>query len=63
MVEARDQREALQALHQDRPALVLTDLRLPKALGLACYGGERAGSRVAGHRDDCLGSIQAPSLL
>jgi CheY-like chemotaxis protein len=33
VVEARDQPEALQALQQGRPALVLTDLRLPDGDG------------------------------
>jgi DNA-binding NtrC family response regulator len=33
VVEARDQREALKAMQHDRPALVLTDLRLPEGDG------------------------------
>ena len=35
VIEARDQREALKAMNQDRPALVLTDLRLPDGDGFA----------------------------
>jgi DNA-binding NtrC family response regulator len=33
VVEARDQGEAMRAMQQDRPALVLTDLRLPEGDG------------------------------
>src|SRR5688572_4951338 len=33
VVEARDQREALSAMQHDRPAVVLTDLRLPEGNG------------------------------
>jgi len=43
VVEARDQREALQAMQQDRPALVLTDLRLPEGDG---FGVLRAAKEL-----------------
>ena len=43
VIEARDQREALQAMHQDRPALVLTDLRLPEGDG---FGVLRAAKEL-----------------
>ena len=43
VVEARDQREALQAMHHDRPALVLTDLRLPEGDG---FGVLRAAKEL-----------------
>ncbi|RPI53561.1 MAG: sigma-54-dependent Fis family transcriptional regulator [Acidobacteria bacterium] len=43
VVEARNQREAAQALQQDRPALVLTDLRLPEGDG---FGVLRAAKEL-----------------
>ncbi len=43
VVEARDQREALQAMLRDRPALVLTDLRLPEGDG---FGVLRAAKEL-----------------
>jgi len=43
VIEARDQREALQAMQQDRPALVLTDLRLPEGDG---FGVLRAAKEL-----------------
>ena len=43
VIEARDQREALRAMHQDRPALVLTDLRLPEGDG---FGVLRAAKEL-----------------
>jgi DNA-binding NtrC family response regulator len=43
VVEARDQREALQAMQHDRPALVLTDLRLPEGDG---FGVLRAAKEL-----------------
>jgi len=43
VVEARDQPEAVQALQQDRPALVLTDLRLPEGDG---FGVLRAAKEL-----------------
>jgi DNA-binding NtrC family response regulator len=43
VVEARDQREALRAMHHDRPALVLTDLRLPEGDG---FGVLRAAKEL-----------------
>jgi DNA-binding NtrC family response regulator len=42
-VEARDQGEAMRAMHQDRPALVLTDLRLPQGDG---FGVLRAAKEL-----------------
>jgi DNA-binding NtrC family response regulator len=43
VVEARDQGEAMQAMQQDRPALVLTDLRLPQGDG---FGVLRAAKEL-----------------
>jgi DNA-binding NtrC family response regulator len=43
VVEARDQGEAMRALQQDRPALVLTDLRLPEGDG---FGVLRAAKEL-----------------
>jgi len=43
VVEARDQREALKAMQLDRPALVLTDLRLPEGDG---FGVLRAAKEL-----------------
>ena len=43
VVEARDQPEAVQAMQQDRPALVLTDLRLPEGDG---FGVLRAAKEL-----------------
>jgi DNA-binding NtrC family response regulator len=43
VVEARDQGEAMRAMHQDRPALVLTDLRLPEGDG---FGVLRAAKEM-----------------
>ena len=43
VVEARDQGEAMHALHQNRPALVLTDLRLPEGDG---FGVLRAAKEM-----------------
>src|SRR5687767_3947064 len=42
-VEARDQGEAMRAMQQDRPALVLTDLRLPEGDG---FGVLRAAKEL-----------------
>ena len=42
-VEARDQGEAMRAMHRDRPALVLTDLRLPEGDG---FGVLRAAKEL-----------------
>ena len=41
VIEARDQREALNAMNQSRPALVLTDLRLPDGDGFAVLRGAK----------------------
>ena len=43
VVEARDQGEAMRAMQQDRPALVLTDLRLPEGDG---FGVLRAAKEL-----------------
>ena len=43
VLEARDQREALKAMQDDRPALVLTDLRLPEGDG---FGVLRAAKEL-----------------
>ena len=43
VVEARDQGEAMRAMHLDRPALVLTDLRLPEGDG---FGVLRAAKEL-----------------
>ncbi len=43
VVEARDEPEALRAMQQDRPALVLTDLRLPEGDG---FGVLRAAKEL-----------------
>ena len=43
IVEARDQGEAMRAMHSDRPALVLTDLRLPEGDG---FGVLRAAKEL-----------------
>jgi DNA-binding NtrC family response regulator len=43
VTEARDQREAMRAMQQDRPALVLTDLRLPEGDG---FGVLRAAKEL-----------------
>jgi len=43
VVEARDQGEAVRAMQQDRPALVLTDLRLPEGDG---FGVLRAAKEL-----------------
>ena len=41
VIEARGEREALQAMRQDRPALVLTDLRLPDGDGFGVLRGAK----------------------
>jgi DNA-binding NtrC family response regulator len=43
VIEARDQGEAMRAMHSDRPALVLTDLRLPEGDG---FGVLRAAKEL-----------------
>src|SRR5688572_31507228 len=43
VIEARDQGEAMRAMHQERPALVLTDLRLPEGDG---FGVLRAAKEL-----------------
>jgi DNA-binding NtrC family response regulator len=41
VIEAKNQSEAIRAMHQDRPALVLTDLRLPDGDGFAVLHGAK----------------------
>src|SRR5688572_29672578 len=43
VIEARDQGEAMRAMQQERPALVLTDLRLPEGDG---FGVLRAAKEL-----------------
>ncbi|HEY6508254.1 MAG TPA: response regulator, partial [Vicinamibacterales bacterium] len=43
VVEARDESEAVQAMRQDRPCVVLTDLKLPQGDG---FGVLRASKEI-----------------